>query len=233
MKKLTTIVAVISSILSVCFLFGCDKCDGPQKTVDPPLTEKEKTIGLGQIGDSIFFRDLAGKRYYAVCTNKALDKGWYGQSGHIRPCEDWSVEWQKYSETYFSNLLEDNSAHLEYSAILSGGLDGGEFPNYPKTDNCSRKTGKYFYLNINDVTFYGFTDHETMPRIHNFNFRSSLKLDGKLFQNVNYNSVNPNLETNCPSPVKGNSTIDSVYFSAQYGLIRLTTIGGKKYQRVL
>jgi hypothetical protein len=168
-----------------------------------------------------------------VCTKKELTSDSFGHSGHIRPRDDWSVSWEKYTISYFSNLLEDNNANITYSAIISGGLNGGESLNYPKTDSCSRKPGKHFYLKINSFTFYGTTDHETLPRIHNFNFRSSLKLDGRLFQNVNFSSVTPNSETNCPAPVKYNSTIDSIYYTTQYGLVRLTTIGGKKYQRVL
>lgn len=230
-------VLMAGALISSCN--GSDDCDPRKK---PLLTEKEQAVIPNQPGDTLHFLENAGQKYFLVCRNKDLTPVTYIPAGHENtPCQSIYETWDKLTARFEGNLVNDHNALLS----LEARIEGGENPNDPEIARpCKSDYKCSFYLIFNDdqpltleQIYLGKTDESLVPVLVNFNSIPQITLGGQQFQKLNAASISDNCAS--PKPFSMGSFnpsplgLDSVYYSAQHGLIRLTTTAGKKYQRVL
>ena len=229
-------ILITGSLLSSCN--GNDDCD-PQKK--PLLTESEKAIIPNQPGDTLHFQDNAGQKYYLVCKTKGLSPVTYIPEGHENtPCQSIYETWDKLTATFEGNLVNDHNSKI----FLEASIEGGENPNDPEIARpCKSDYKSSFYLIFEDEQpetleqiYLAKTDESLVPVLVNFNFIPEITFRGQQFQKLNAASISDTCASVEPFTwmfIDSPLGLDSVYYSAQHGLVRLTTVGGKKYQRIL
>jgi hypothetical protein len=222
------VVMLIANLIS-----GCNKCEPYRSSGN--LSESTKALIPNNMGDTLKFTDGTGKRYFLHCTAKVVKSNGYSNTGHSQPCDDMFISWEYLQADFSGNLLSDKGDSINFRVIY------GE-PHYDETyiiNSCNSNQGGSPYrlkFSSSNATQWldGYLQDVNSPRIKNYLFKQQITLNGRQFQNVNIQSVsNPGPETTCPATNAPLVAIDSVYYNIQYGLIRLTTVGGKKYQRVL
>ncbi|MFC5269383.1 hypothetical protein [Adhaeribacter terreus] len=217
-------------------LSSCEEKCGP--TLNPLLTETEKAFIANQPGDTLHFEDNAGEKYYMVCKNKTLAASGFSHTGHNNPCEDTDVRWDKLVAEFEGNILNDQNQPISLRIKIEGGYQPYDPGGLELNPACNSNYKCFFYLIFNNSekglyqpqTFWGRTEGSLFPVIINYGFKSEIMLGGQKFQKINTNSIANKCSGETSLVPAG---LDSVYYSTQYGLIRLTTVGGKKYQRVL
>jgi hypothetical protein len=221
-------------IAFIIFLSSCKKCEPYRSSSTMP--EEAKAFIPDKKGDTLHFKDFNGKNFLLICNSNSIRPTGYSSTGHNNECDDSYMSWEYLQADYTSNLICDNGEQL--NLMLRFGDPPGYDPAFG-SDNCSLRTGRspfYFKFNSSNLAqgAKGFSESNNDPAFRNFAFRSVISLNGKQFQNVNFQSIeHPGPETICQVPKTPALGIDSIYYSVQYGLIRLTTVSGKKYQRVL
>ena len=217
-----------------------DDCE-PQKK--PLLTEKEKSFIPNQPGDTLHFQDETGKRYFLTCKSKTLLPVTYIPEGHENSaCKSIYETWDKLTARFEGNVVNDQNNALTLETRIEGGYDLRDPEMAPA---CNPEYKASFYLIFGSSAnptglkqiYWGRTQETLLPIIINFGFKQEITLNGRPFQKVNMTSIASGCASYKPYTFGGyiNSPqgLDSVYYSGQHGLIRLTTVGGKKYQRVL
>lgn len=233
-SKISLFIQVVIFGLIAFQLSSCKKCEPYIKSSILPETQKE--FISQNLGDTLNFVDENKKQYYLVCTLKALRGNGGGSYGHANPCDDSSISWEFIQANFSGNLISDKGDSIKLHTFV-----GGQ-PTETDPDIGFPACG-YFGLNQLKLKFQakdrsqwavGFTDESVSPKLGNFHYSLQKSLNGKVFQEVNAQSISkPGIETTCTSKVIPEVGIDSIYYSKQYGLIRYTTVGGKKYQRIL
>ena len=233
-------VALLFFLLSGYLLQGCQKdCDPTSK---PLLTEKEKSFFPNQPGDTLYFKDESGKKCFLVCKSKNMEPHTYIPTGHENTtCKSIYETWDRLTAKFEGNVLTDYGDPLFLETRLEGGFDPND-PGIQLPCQSDYKSSVYFFFNLNrpktyEQIYLGKTDADLFPILINFNFIPEITLGGQQFRKLNATSISSDCGSYKPFTSGGiiNSPLglDSIYYSAQYGLIRLTTVGGKKYQRVL
>ena len=242
MRKLADFTIWLIPILIATSLMACNRygedCDPQQR---PLLTENEKNFIPNQPGDTLHFKDGSGKRFFLVCKTKILTPFTYIPEGHENtPCKSIYQTWDRLTATYEGNLLTDNGNPL----FLETRIEGGHDPYDPGIFiPCKSDFKSSFYLffklsqpNTFEQVYLGKTDESLFPVMINFNFIPEKTLGGRKYQKINVTSTSNACSSYEPfylglGSINSPLGLDSIYYTAQEGLIRLTTIGGQKYQR--
>ncbi|MBK0401760.1 hypothetical protein I5M27_02110 [Adhaeribacter sp. BT258] len=229
------ILLFIGNILGGCLRQDCD----PQKK--PLLSVTERSFIPNQPGDSLHFLDDAGNKYFLVCKNKEISPVTYVPLGHENtPCESIYETWDKVTAHFEGNITNDQNQPISLEARIESG-DNPNDPEFNRPCKSNYKCSFYLFFKIsqqfnNEQIYLGKTEESLYPIIGNFNFIPQISFNGQQFHKLNTASISDR----CSSykPYQGGSInsplgLDSVYYSAVHGLVRLTTVSGKKYQRVL
>lgn len=237
MKRFISYNLQLIIVLVGCLMNGCG-----EENIEPvnlsQLTEGEKAFIPNQPGDTLHFRDENGKKFFLICKDKALEPVSYVLPGHTAPLGE--TKWDKLTAQFESNIVTDQNSKLS----LETRIEGGENPTDPNVARpCNSDYKCSFYLIFKDEQsatleqiFLGKTDESLVPILVNFNFIPQITFKGQQFHKLNTASISDNCSSVKPFAggwINSPLGLDSVYYSAQYGLVRLTTVGGKKYQRVL
>jgi hypothetical protein len=240
MRRLAPYAFHLSLFLIIGFLISCK--EETEAVNRPLLTEGEKAFIPNQPGDTLYFKDETGKNFFLVCKEKALAPVSYVLSGHSAPVGE--TKWDKLTAHFEGNILNDYDQNLSLETRIEGG-DNPTDPNIARPCSSDHKCPFYLIFKVPqnpkkgtfDQIYLGKTDENFYPVIVYFNFIPEITLNGQQFQKLNTASISDNCSSFKPFSFGGFIDsplgLDSVYYSAQYGLIRLTTVGGKKYQRVL
>jgi|SRR5688572_5442943 len=235
MRSIAFYVVFLTALIAIPVLMSsCKKCEPYSSS--STLAEDQQTFIPNNLGDTLEFIDNKGAAHFMVCNFKQLRNNGFSSYGHNNPCDDSYGSWQYLRADFISDLTFDSGETVSLQILIGG------TPNYDATfdgSNCNLIQGRnQFFLRFGSDSaaqwLKGFTELNGFPTIRNFRLINQLNLNGKPFQSINVQSIEkPGSETECPAKKISAIGIDSVYYSPSFGLIRFTTVGGKKYQRVL
>ena len=222
MKSITFYLTRFIFAFGILFqLSSCqENCD--EEPTTSPLKENEKAFIQNQVGDTLHFKDTAGKKYFLICKSKELGTSGYYHTGHNNPCEDTRVKWEKLSANF------EGSLPFGFHSRIERGYQPADPGGFEITNSCNSNYACFFYLIFGDQVYWGRTDENLYPVVMNFGFKSQITLGGRKFDKILTNTSSNSCLGTKPLVI----VLDSIYYSTEFGLIRLTTTSGQKYQRV-